>query len=54
MDFPDVKVSEITFQEQLSSREFCVIFLVTIRGRTYVMKVVGELPPVTSTYNIYA
>lgn len=40
VDFSDVKPSEITFKQKLFSSRFSEIFLVDIRNRTCVMKVV--------------
>ncbi|OJD27502.1 hypothetical protein ACJ73_01115 [Blastomyces percursus] len=39
MKFTNVKVAEIIFQERLAKRDYCVVFLVVIRGKTCVMKV---------------
>ncbi|OJD18421.1 hypothetical protein AJ78_01540 [Emergomyces pasteurianus Ep9510] len=39
MDFTDVDVTEITFKEQLAKRDYCMVFLVVIRGEACVMKV---------------
>ncbi|PWY67607.1 hypothetical protein BO94DRAFT_561108 [Aspergillus sclerotioniger CBS 115572] len=39
MEFNDIEPAEITFQKQLFSSSFSVIFLVTIRNMTCVMKV---------------
>lgn len=41
MEFTNVDVPEIIFKEQLAKREFCMIFLVVIRCKTCVMKVVS-------------
>jgi hypothetical protein len=41
MEFTNVKLTEIIFRERLAERDYCVIFLVVIRGKTCVMKVVG-------------
>lgn len=41
MEFTGVEVSEIAFEERLSSRDFCEIFRVVIRGKTCAMKVVS-------------
>jgi hypothetical protein len=41
-ELPDVEPSEISFKEKLSSAKASEIFLVVIRGKTCVMKVVGE------------
>lgn len=41
MEFTDVDVAEIIFKERLAKRDYCVIFLVVIRGKTCVMKVVS-------------
>jgi hypothetical protein len=43
MDFSDVAPSEITFRRQLFRSEFSVVFLVDIRNKTCVMKVVREI-----------
>lgn len=41
MEFTDVDVTEIIFQERLAKRDYCMVFLVVIRGKACVMKVVG-------------
>jgi hypothetical protein len=42
MELDNVDVSEIIFKEQISKREYCVVYLVTIRGRACAMKVVSS------------
>ncbi|OAX78608.1 hypothetical protein ACJ72_07083 [Emergomyces africanus] len=39
MEFTDVDVTEIIFQERLAKRDYCMVFLVVIRGKACVMKV---------------
>lgn len=41
VEFKDVTESEIIFKKQLAKREYCVVFLVIIRDKICVMKVVG-------------
>lgn len=44
MEFTDVDVTEIVFKERLAKQEYCMIFLVIIRGKTCVMRLVGKTP----------
>lgn len=41
MKFTDVDVAEIVFKERLAKRDYCVVFLVVVRGKSCVMKVVS-------------
>lgn len=42
MEFLGIQISEVVFKERISSRNFCEIFIVDVRDKTCVMKVVGD------------
>lgn len=50
MDFSDIEPPEITFKESLFSSEFSVIFLVGVRGKICLMKVVSNYLSEFDTY----